>query len=308
LTVTDNQGATGTDSVTITVNPAANIPPTATAGSSQTITLPTNTITLSGSGKDSDGTISSYQWTKASGPSSYVITNPLSAVTSVSNLVEGIYVFELTVTDDKGATGTDTIQVAVNKSNTTVTIPAPNIAPVVNAGNDTTVLSPVNSIVLNGSANDIDGKIIGYLWTQLSGPSQSNILTNNTASTTVSNLIAGTYEFELKATDNDGAEGRDTVKVTIALARTAQETSTGLKVYPNPVRNTANVQLNTQVNSRVTIRITDILGSTVYQKDFVSATTMVREQIDMSSLRKGTYLVTALIDGVVKQSVKVVKI
>jgi hypothetical protein len=50
------------------------------------------------------------------------------------------------------------------------------------------------------------------------------------------------------------------------------------------------------------------LGSAVYQKDFVSATTMVREQIDMSSLRKGTYLVTALIDGVVKQSVKVVKI
>src|SRR6185312_16690378 len=180
-----------------------------------------------------------------------------SATSKVSGLVEGVYQFELKVTDNKGAVGTDTMQLTVNKNNVNVTIP--NVAPTVDAGNDTTALSPVNSIVLNGTANDSDGKITGYFWTQLSGPSESTILPNNTASTTISSLIAGTYQFELKVTDNAGGEARDTVKVTIALGRTAQDNSTGLKVYPNPVHNMANVELNTQVdNSRVTIRIADI--------------------------------------------------
>ena len=52
-----------------------NIPPTANAGTDQTITLPTNTVSLSGSGTDPDGTISSYSWTKISGPASGTITN-----------------------------------------------------------------------------------------------------------------------------------------------------------------------------------------------------------------------------------------
>ena len=79
LTVTDNKGATGKDTVQITVNAAANISPTANAGGDQTITLPTNTVTLSGSGTDPDGTISSYSWTKISGPSCIInITNSAS--------------------------------------------------------------------------------------------------------------------------------------------------------------------------------------------------------------------------------------
>jgi parallel beta-helix repeat protein len=306
LKVTDDKGAIGKDTIQITVNAAKNISPKANAGLNQSITLPTNSITLNGSGADSDGSIAAYLWTKISGPSAYIIANPSSASSKVSGLVEGVYQFELKVTDDKGAIGTDTMQLTVNKNNVTVTIP--NVAPTVYVGNDTTVLSPVNSIVLNGSANDIDGKITGYLWTQLSGPSTSTILPNNTASTTISSLIAGTYEFELKVTDNAGGEARDTVKVTIALGRTAQDNLTGLKVYPNPVHNIANVELNTQAdNSRITIRIADISGNIVYQNEFVSITSNVKKQIDMSSLGKGTYIVTVLVDGVVKQSAKVVK-
>jgi hypothetical protein len=309
LKITDNNGAIGKDTVQITVNAANNIAPKANAGPDNVINLPANSVILSGSGTDIDGTIAAYSWTKIFGPAAHNIANPSLAVTSVSNLVEGIYLFELKVTDDKGATGTDTMKVTVNKSNITVIAPTPNIAPVANAGNDTTALSPVNSIVLNGTANDMDGNITGYLWTQLSGPSQSSILPNNSASTTASNLIAGTYEFELKVTDNAGAEGRDTVKVTIALGRTAQESSTGLKVYPNPVHNIANVELSTQVdNSHVTIRITDISGVTVYQNEFVSTSNSIKKQIDMSRLGKGTYLVTAFVDGVVKESVKVLKL
>ena len=61
-----------------------------------------------------DGTIISYAWTKISGPASGTITNTTSATTSVTGLVQGVYNFELKVTDNNGATGKDTMQVTVN--------------------------------------------------------------------------------------------------------------------------------------------------------------------------------------------------
>ena len=113
LKVTDNNAATGLDTVQITVN-AANIPPTAHAGNDQSIKLPTRTVTLSGSGTDPDGTISAYQWTKISGLAA-TITSPNSKTTTVTGLFQGTYKFQLTVTDNKGATGKDTMQVTVTQ-------------------------------------------------------------------------------------------------------------------------------------------------------------------------------------------------
>src|SRR6476660_2431847 len=54
---------------------APNQPPTANAGQDQSITLPTNSVTLTGSGADKDGSISGYNWTKVSGPAG-TITSP----------------------------------------------------------------------------------------------------------------------------------------------------------------------------------------------------------------------------------------
>jgi major membrane immunogen (membrane-anchored lipoprotein) len=207
LTVTDNKGATGTDTVQITVNAAPNIPPTVNAGTNQTITLPLNTVTLNGSGRDSDGTIATYLWTKISGLNSAIISNPSSASTTIKGLLEGIYVFKLTVTDNQGATGTDTVQITVNA--------APNIPPTVNAGTNQTITLPVNTVTFNGSGKDSDGTVATYLWTKISGPSVYNIFNSSSAVTTVSGLVQGGYQFELKVTDDKGAIGKDTVQITV---------------------------------------------------------------------------------------------
>jgi hypothetical protein len=90
--------------------------PTANAGSNQTVTLPASSASLSGSGSDADGSITAYAWTKISGPSGSTITSPASQNTSVTGLVQGTYVFRLTVTDDDAATGTDDVQVTVNSA------------------------------------------------------------------------------------------------------------------------------------------------------------------------------------------------
>ena len=89
LKVTDNSGATARDTMQVTVNPHPNQAPVPNAGLDQTITLPVNTVTLSGSGSDGDGTIVSYVWTKISGPANYTIVNPSSAVTNVTATCTG---------------------------------------------------------------------------------------------------------------------------------------------------------------------------------------------------------------------------
>jgi hypothetical protein len=95
--------------------PAPNLPPDANAGANVTITLPTSSATLNGnSSSDPDGTISSYLWSKTSGPATYAISTPNNVSTSVINLVAGTYVFTLTVTDNDGGVATDTVTVTVN--------------------------------------------------------------------------------------------------------------------------------------------------------------------------------------------------
>ncbi|MCU7551874.1 hypothetical protein OCK74_22330 [Chitinophagaceae bacterium LB-8] len=49
-----------------------------------------------------NGRIARYNWSKVSGPASYNIENPDSAVTKVGNLEEGVYQFKLVVTDNTG--------------------------------------------------------------------------------------------------------------------------------------------------------------------------------------------------------------
>jgi len=55
-----------------------------------------------------------YQWRKISGPSQYRIVSPQSAVTNVSDLVQGVYKFELKVTNTLGLSARDTMTITVN--------------------------------------------------------------------------------------------------------------------------------------------------------------------------------------------------
>jgi hypothetical protein len=91
-----------------------NLVPIANAGSSQTITLPVDSVTLSGSGSDSDGHVVAYLWSQVSGPTAAVLVNPGSPSCKAQSLKQGTYTFQLMVTDNKGATGVNSTTVIVN--------------------------------------------------------------------------------------------------------------------------------------------------------------------------------------------------
>jgi hypothetical protein len=101
----------------------------------------------------------------------------------------------------------------------TVTVNAnpslPNQFPVANAGSNSTITTPANSIQLDGSSSfDPDGTIVNYAWSEVSGPNTAAIGTGNVTAT-ASNLIVGTYVFQLQVTDNDGATNTDQVTITV---------------------------------------------------------------------------------------------
>lgn len=348
---------------------AVNQLPIANAGPDQTITLPTNSVTLNGSGTDADGTIAGYAWAKISG--SGTITNSTAATTTITGLTEGVSIFQLVVTDDQGAaSAADQITITVNPaslptvyrinaggaqvSNSMGTFaadqffsPAPgliyttttaiagtnddaiyqserysptdngsfnyafpisngtysvvlhfaeiywaaigkrkfdvniennlvlndydifkkagaftattetftvtvtdsvlnihfssslstggidrpkvsaieilpssgNQLPIAFAGPDMVIVAPANSVTVNGSGTDVDGTIVGYTWTKVSG--SGTVVSPSSATAIITNLTEGVSVFQLVVTDNLGAvSAADLIAITVNAANT----------------------------------------------------------------------------------------
>ncbi|MDQ6755920.1 MAG: hypothetical protein M3004_03205 [Bacteroidota bacterium] len=187
-----------------------NKPPIAMAKPNQTIVYPKDSVTLDGtSSYDPDGTIVKYKWAKIAGPVSSNIIQPDSSKTLVKTLVMGVYKFELTVTDNGALSAKDTVQITVNN-------PAINHPPVACAGPDQTITLPTNIVTLDGGCStDPDNNITTYLWTKISGPSSFNIANANAVQTQVTNLVQGSYQFELKVTDAGGLFSKDTIAIMV---------------------------------------------------------------------------------------------
>lgn len=95
--------------------------------------------------------------------------------------------------------------------------PPPNHLPIANAGNDTTIVAPANTVNVDGSAStDPDNNITSYLWTKISGPVSFSIANAGTVKTQITNLIEGVYQLELKVLDAGGLFAKDTVTITVS--------------------------------------------------------------------------------------------
>jgi hypothetical protein len=135
-----------------------NLPPSVSAGSDQTIKLPTDTVTLNGAVADDGlpaGGALSVIWSKLSGPGTVSFQNANAAITQASFSSAGVYVLRLTA-DDSAQTASDEV---------TITITAPLT---VNAGADQVVTLP-NTAMLMGAITGGAGTVT-FAWSQQSGP------------------------------------------------------------------------------------------------------------------------------------------
>ena len=189
--------------------------PQVNAGVDQTV-LSAVTVKLNGSATDSDSTKLTYLWKQTKG-TSVVLTdaNKVTASFVAPSVTQALDLeFELSVSDDSGLSGKDSITIRVEKA---------GMAPQVNAGADQSV--EFNTwVTLNGSATDADGGTLRYQWTQTAGPTVSleNSAMANTRFNAPSVTADTTLEFELQVTDAGGLQGQDKVNVRIKKASAGQ--------------------------------------------------------------------------------------
>ncbi|UIJ42760.1 glycosyl hydrolase family 18 protein [Vibrio kanaloae] len=136
--------------------------PTAAAGADQSVEGPAS-VSLDGSAsKDSDGTIASYVWSQVSG-TAVTLANGNTAVANfdvIEVTQQETLTFSLTVTDNEGATSTDTVVVTVNPKDTGPV----NTAPVAVV----TAQAKANAgdvVVVDASASsDADQDTLAFTW------------------------------------------------------------------------------------------------------------------------------------------------
>ncbi len=296
---------------------------------------PTEIIYLNANqSSDPDGTIAGYNWVQISGPNKTSITKANEDVALVRGHIAGEYVFHVTVTDNKGATATATVNVSVRGTSNTA-----NQAPVANAGTNQTIIAPASSANLNGSASyDPDGRIIRYSWSQVSGPRKVRFNATNRANVTVSNLSSnGTYTFRLTVTDDKNVSRSATVNVVrsrygTATLMTAENSTLGSlpegeeiisaktgadgiaedgftgSVYPNPAQNQVQVVVEHNYTGRIQLSVLDMSGSRVLRPmSFEKGSSRFQTTLDLSSLKAGVYNVQVLLGDNIRKTLRVVK-
>ncbi|WP_448625444.1 PKD domain-containing protein [Geodermatophilus sp. URMC 64] len=165
----------------------ANVAPTARFG---TVTDDLDLAVDASPSVDLDGTVASYAWNFGDGATA---TGKTAAHTYAT---AGTYTVTLTVTDDRGATGTTTVPVTVVANR----LPAASFT---SAVTERTV-----SVDASASA-DPDGSLASYRWDFGDGT------TGTGATATHAYAADGTYTVTLTVTDDDGATGTNGQDVTI---------------------------------------------------------------------------------------------
>ncbi|HEX6890569.1 MAG TPA: T9SS type A sorting domain-containing protein, partial [Chryseolinea sp.] len=118
-------------------------------------------------------------------------------------------------------------------------------------------------------------------------------------------LSAGEAKLAFTVTDSFGATSKDTVTVTVNNVLGIEEANAGLKVFPNPVQHNARVFLGYEWSGNVIIHVVDAAGKSHIVHN-VDATTSRDVQLDVSSLRKGFYILK-VIAADKRQTIKLIK-
>jgi len=181
LTVTDNDGATGSTSAAKTI---LNRSPVASFASSPSTPYTGDIVTFNASASyDLDGSIVSYFWNFGDG------TNATGMVTAHAYAENGNYVATLTITDNDGST-----------ASTSATKTVLDRSPVASFTSSPSAPYTSDAVTFNASASyDPDGTIASYFWTFGDG-------TNGTGMVVTHSYVEnGNYTVTLTVTDNDGS-------------------------------------------------------------------------------------------------------
>ena len=229
LTVTDSLGKSDQDTVTITV--LNNIPPTANAGSYQSVAESSPVQLDASASTDSEGSILSYSWQQMDNSGTLAILSDSSIAKPTFNAprvsTDTDLTFELTVTDAGGKSSTDTVTITV--------LNAPPLT--VDASiNNSQAIGTIAS--LRGSTSSSSNFIASYLWQETTN---HDIIIDRADSVNASFVVPASLtandviSFQFSVTDTTGASASATTSITIAEPGTLKwHYDTGIRVQSSP--------------------------------------------------------------------------
>uniref|UniRef100_A0A087YA75 KIAA0319 n=1 Tax=Poecilia formosa TaxID=48698 RepID=A0A087YA75_POEFO len=185
--------------------------PLAAVGPDLRLVLPLSaSLLLNGSGSTDDRGVSGYSWEVVSGPPGLRLQDADRAVAMATGLRAGRYAFKLTVSDQQGATDSAFLSVRVQE--------ARSLPPVAHASGSHVLVLPNSSVVLEGSVTDGDQTEVQYRWTRDSqSPAAGEVLFGSETRRVLylSDLVEGTYLFQLRVTDAQGRVSTATATVEV---------------------------------------------------------------------------------------------
>ncbi|MGS0525491.1 PKD domain-containing protein [Zobellia nedashkovskayae] len=263
LTVTDAEGLTNTETVSITVESKENTAPVAKVSTNKTSgTLPL-AVAFTGSGSTDDTGITEYSWDFKDGNG--------SDQSDASHTFEtaGIYEVELTVTDAEGLTNTETVSITVESKE--------NTAPVAKISSNKTSGTLPLAVAFTGSGSTDDTGITEYSWDFKDGNGSDQSDASHTFET------AGTYAVELTVTDAEGLTSTETVSITV---ESKENTAPVAKISSNKTSGTVPLAVAFTGSGS-----TDDTGITEYSWDFKDGNGSDQSDASHTFETAGTYAV-----------------
>ena len=199
------------------------------------------------------------------GVNTYSWTGGSVADTSVTGLVSTTTSYTVTVTDGCGSTDTDVSTVTINPF------------PVANLGADIVQVNP--PAVLDAGAG-----FSSYLW--------------NTSATSQTISVNANGQYIVTVTNSFGCSDSDTIQVTFTAGiNNPDGTTATVSYYPNPSNGILNMNIQGFMGKELKMDVMDLEGRIIRNFVFGEVTESYVTQMDLSTLRAGTYMVVLYSGG-----------
>jgi subtilisin-like proprotein convertase family protein len=199
------------------------------------------------------------------GVNTYSWTGGSVADTSVTGLVSTTTSYTVTVTDGCGSTDTDVSTVTINP------------LPVANLGADIVQVNP--PAVLDAGAG-----FSSYLW--------------STSATSQTISVNANGQYIVTVTNSFGCSDSDTIQVTFTAGiNNPDGTTATVSYYPNPSNGILNMNIQGFMGKELKMDVMDLEGRIIRNFVFGEVTESYVTQMDLSTLRAGTYMVVLYSGG-----------
>jgi hypothetical protein len=201
-----------------------------------------------------------------SGANTYTWSGATAVTNGVAFTPSATDTYTVTGTTAGGCSGTATVTVTVNS------LPSSTIAPFT-----VPVCDNGGPISLNGGS-PAGGVYIGI------GVSGSTFDPTG---------LSGLNQIGYTVTDANGCSAYDSTYITVDVCSgiTADNSSEGFNVYPNPANGIINITVSSTSNDQVRISIVDLQGKEVYNETYNNISGKYSKQVNIENLAKGIYYI-----------------